>query len=151
MNLDEIQLVNTPACFEPALDYVVTKMPRFPFDKFTEASNTLSTQMKATGEVMSVGRTAEESLLKAIRSLEENKNHIHMEKFDQEHMTTDDLLDYIKEGTDDRIYAISQLMWMGVDHQRINAITKIDMFFLDKIKKIVDFEKEMEENVDDPA
>ena len=150
LDLHEIQLANTPACFEPALDYVVTKMPRFPFDKFPAASNTLSTQMKATGEVMSVGRTFEESLLKAIRSLEENKNHIHMEKFDSEHMTTDDLLEYIKEGTDDRLYAISQLMWMGVDHSRICNITQIDMFFLDKIKKIVDFEKEMEANPDSP-
>lgn len=144
MNLDEIQLVNTPACFEPALDYIVTKMPRFPFDKFASASNVLSTQMKATGEVMSVGRTLEESLLKAIRSLETGKNHIHMEKFDTAHMTTDELLEYIKEGTDDRLYAIAQLMWMGVDHSRICNITQIDMFFLDKIKKIVDFEKEME-------
>ena len=146
MNLDEIQLANTPACFEPTLDYVVTKMPRFPFDKFTSASNVLSTQMKATGEVMSVGRTLEESLLKAIRSLEDGKNHIHMDKFDSEHMTVDQLLDYIKDGTDDRIYAISQLMWMGVDHSRICDITQIDMFFLDKIKKIVDLEKEMEKN-----
>ena len=146
MNLHEIQLANTPACFEPTLDYVVTKMPRFPFDKFPAAQNTLSTQMKATGEVMSVGRTFEESLLKAIRSLEESKNHIHMEKFDSNHMTVDELLEYIKEGTDDRIYAISQLMWMGVDHSRICNITQIDMFFLDKIKKIVDFEKELEVN-----
>ena len=146
MDLHEIQLANTPACFEPALDYVVTKMPRFPFDKFPAAQNTLSTQMKATGEVMSVGRTFEESLLKAIRSLEENKNHIHMAKFDSEHMTVDELLEYVKEGTDDRLYAISQLMWMGVDHSRICNITQIDMFFLDKIKKIVDFEKEMEAN-----
>ena len=84
MDLDEIKLANTPACFEPALDYVVTKMPRFPFDKFTDASNVLSTQMKATGEVMGVGRTFEESLLKSIRSLEDHKNHIHMEKFDRE-------------------------------------------------------------------
>lgn len=144
MNLDEIQLVNTPACFEPSLDYVVTKMPRFPFDKFASASNVLSTQMKATGEVMSVGRTMEESLLKAIRSLEDGKNHIHMAKFDSEHMTTDELLAYIREGTDDRIYAISQLMWMGVDHSRICNITGIDMFFLDKIKNIVDFKKELE-------
>ena len=144
MNLEEIQLANTPACFEPALDYVVTKMPRFPFDKFTLASNVLSTQMKATGEVMSVGRTLEESLLKAIRSLEDGKNHLHLAKFDQKNMSREELLDYIKEGTDDRIYAISQLMWLGVDHQRINAITKIDMFFLDKIKKIVDFEKRIE-------
>ncbi|MBO7564752.1 MAG: carbamoyl-phosphate synthase large subunit, partial [Clostridiales bacterium] len=147
MNLDEIQLANTPACFEPALDYVVTKMPRFPFDKFPAAMNKLSTQMKATGEVMSVGRTFEESLLKAIRSLEDSKNHIHMPKFDSEHMSVDDLLDYIKEGTDDRIYAISQLMWLGVDHSRICNITGIDMFFLDKIKKIVDFEREMEANI----
>lgn len=146
MNLHEIRLANTPACFEPTLDYVVTKMPRFPFDKFPAAQNTLSTQMKATGEVMSVGRTFEESLLKAIRSLEESKNHIHMEKFDSNHMTVDELLEYIKEGTDDRIYAISQLMWMGVDHSRICNITQIDMFFLDKIKKIVDFEKELEVN-----
>ena len=70
MTLDEIQIANTPAAFEPALDYVVTKMARFPFDKFTSASNKLSTQMKATGEVMSIGRTIEESLLKAVRSLE---------------------------------------------------------------------------------
>ena len=74
------------------------------------AHNTLSTQMKATGEVMSVGRTFEESLLKAIRSLEESKNHLHMEKFDSSRMSIDELLEYIKEGTDDRIYAISQLM-----------------------------------------
>ena len=150
MNLDEIQLANTPACFEPALDYVVTKIPRFPFDKFPAASNKLSTQMKATGEVMSVGRTFEESLLKAIRSLEEHKNHIHMEKFDSKNMSTEALLDYIREGTDDRIYAISQLMWMGVDHSTICNITQIDMFFLDKIKKIVDFEKELEANPDQP-
>ncbi|MBR3401138.1 MAG: carbamoyl-phosphate synthase large subunit [Parasporobacterium sp.] len=146
LNLDEIMLANTPACFEPSLDYVVTKMPRFAFDKFSSASNTLSTQMKATGEVMSVGRTMEESLLKAIRSLEINKNHIHMEKFDKKNMSVEDLLEYIKSGTDDRIYAISQLMWMGVDHSRICNITGIDMFFLDKIKLIVDFEKEMELN-----
>ena len=151
MTLDEIQLANTPACFEPALDYVVTKMPRFPFDKFTTASNILSTQMKATGEVMSVGRTMEESLLKAIRSLEDGKNHIHMEKFDSQHMTTQELLDYVAEGTDDRIYAISQLMWMGVDHSRICNISGIDMFFLDKIKNIVDFERELEAHPNDPA
>lgn len=148
MELHEIRLANTPACFEPSLDYVVTKMPRFPFDKFPEAMNTLSTQMKATGEVMSVGRTFEESLLKAIRSLEEGKNHIHMEKFDSSHMSVEELLEYIKEGTDDRIYAISQLMWMGVDYAQICNITQIDMFYLDKIKKIVEFEKELEENHD---
>ena len=144
MQLHEIKLANTPACFEPTLDYVVTKMPRFPFDKFPTALNALSTQMKATGEVMSVGRSFEESFLKAIRSLEDGRNHIHLEKFDSAHMTVEQLLDYIKEGTDDRLYAISQLMWMGVDASLICDITQIDMFFVDKIKKIVDLEKELE-------
>ncbi len=151
LRLDEIQLANTPACFEPTLDYVVTKMPRFPFDKFPAAQNQLSTQMKATGEVMSVGRCFEESLLKAVRSLENQKIHLHMEKFDSKHMRVDELLDYIKEGTDDRIYAISQLMWLGVDASLVCDITQIDMFFLDKIKQIVDFEKELEQAPGDPA
>ena len=162
MNLDEIRLANTPACFEPAPDYVVTKMPRFPFDKFTLASNVLSTQMKATGETMSVGRTLEESLLKAIRSLEDGKNHIHLEKFDvanlidktpdgnsvysetEKKQAIEKLLSYIEEGTDDRIYAISELLWLGADEQAIYQRTGIDMFFLDKIKNIVDFEKKIE-------
>ncbi|SEQ52308.1 carbamoyl-phosphate synthase large subunit [Lachnospiraceae bacterium NE2001] len=157
MNLDEIKLANTPACFEPTLDYVVTKMPRFPFDKFTLASNVLSTQMKATGETMSIGRTAEESLLKAIRSLEDGKNHIHLEKFDVKSLSDksdskeakkeaiEKLLKYVEDGTDDRIYALSQLIWLGVDLQVIYSKTRIDMFFLDKIKNIVDFEKKIEE------
>ncbi len=155
MNLDEIQLANTPACFEPTLDYVVTKIPRFPFDKFTTASNVLSTQMKATGETMSVGRTFEESLLKAIRSLEDGKNHIHLEKFDVASLSDKSgpdsrkeaigkLLAYIEEGTDDRIYAISELLWLGADLQSIYSRTRIDMFFLDKIHKIVDFEIKIE-------
>ena len=151
LRLDEIQLANTPACFEPTLDYVVTKMPRFPFDKFPATQNQLSTQMKATGEVMSVGRCFEESLLKAVRSLENQKIHLHMEKFDSKHMRVDELLDYIKEGTDDRIYAISQLMWLGVDASLVCDITQIDMFFLDKIKQIVDFEKELEQAPGDLA
>ena len=108
MTLDEIPLANTPASFEPALDYVVTKMPRFPFDKFTEADNSLSTQMKATGEVMSIGRTLEESLLKAVRSLETGHFHLHDPKFD--HLKGDELLHYIRTGTDDRIFAIAELM-----------------------------------------
>ena len=148
MDLHEIKLANTPACFEPSLDYVVTKMPRFPFDKFPNALNKLSTQMKATGETMSVGRSFEESFLKAIRSLEDGKNHIHLTKFDSDHMSVEELLDYVKDGTDDRLYAISQLMWFGVDPSLICDITQIDMFFLDKIKNIVDFEKELEANPD---
>ena len=93
MTLDEIQIANTPASFEPTLDYVVTKMPRFPFDKFADANNALSTQMKATGEVMSIGRTVEESLLKAVRSLEIGLCHLHHRKFGG--MSEGKLLDYI--------------------------------------------------------
>ena len=156
MNLEEIRLANTPACFEPALDYVVTKMPRFPFDKFTLASNVLSTQMKATGETMSIGRSMEESLLKAIRSLEDGKNHIHLAKFDVQTLSDKPapenrkeavrkLLHYIEEGTDDRIYAISELLWLGVDPQVIYTRTRIDLYFLETIRKIVEFEKKLEE------
>ena len=144
MTLDEIQIANTPASFEPALDYVVTKMPRFPFDKFSDASNKLSTQMKATGEIMSIGRTIEESLLKAVRSLEIGVCHLYMPKF--ENKAQEELMEYIKLGTDDRIFAIAELLRRGTDAGLINNATKIDMLFLDKIRKIVLFEKEIEAN-----
>ena len=149
MTLDEIMLVNTPASFEPALDYVVTKMPRFPFDKFTDANQKLGTQMKATGEVMSVGRTFEESLLKAIRSLETGVNHLYMYKFKTEE--TDSLMDYIKIGTDDRIYAIAELLRRGCKVSVIAVETRIDRFFLDKMQKIVDMEKELKLCLGDKA
>ena len=139
LTLDEIMLANTPASFEPTLDYVVTKVARFPFDKFSDASNQLGTQMKATGEVMSVGRTMEESLLKAVRSLETGVCHIYHKKFDD--WTVDRMLSYIKEGTDDRLYAIAELIRRGVELALIYNSTKIDMFFLEKFKNIVEFEK----------
>ena len=145
MRLEEIPLANTPASFEPALDYVVFKIPRFPFDKFTLASNKLSTQMKATGEVMSVGRTFEESLLKAVRSLETGVCHIYNKKFDN--MQTEEMMTYIKDGTDDRIYAIAELIRRNVDLGLIYDTTKIDMFFLEKIKNIVDEETVLAQNV----
>ena len=138
MHLEEIALANTPACFEPALDYVVSKMARFPFDKLEGASNRLSTQMKATGEVMSVGRTIEESLLKAVRSLEIGACHIHLPRFDGK--PVDELLSYIHEGTDDRLFAIAELIRRGVDLGLIYDRTRIDMLFLEKIRNIVDFE-----------
>ena len=139
LTLDEIRIANTPASFEPALDYVVTKIARVPFDKFSDASNQLGTQMKATGEVMSVGRTMEESLLKAVRSLETGVCHIYHKKFDD--WTVDRMLSYIKEGTDDRLYAIAELIRRGVELALIYNSTKIDMFFLEKFKNIVEFEK----------
>ena len=144
MRLDEIMLANTPASFEPALDYVVTKMPRFPFDKFSSANNRLSTQMKATGEVMSIGRTIEESLLKAARSLEIGVCHLYMKKFDS--FADEELLSYIADGTDDRIYAITELLRRGTDLGLIYDRTKIDMLFLEKIKNIVRTEKALKEN-----
>lgn len=139
MTLDEIKLANTPASFEPTLDYVVTKMARFPFDKFDSASNKLTTQMKATGEVMSIGRTIEESMLKAVRSLEVGANHIYLPKFDN--IQTEEMLEYIKDGRDDRLYAIAELVRRKIDLGIINTLTQIDMLFLEKIKNIVDFEE----------
>ncbi len=144
LHLDEIQIANTPASFEPTLDYVVAKVARFPFDKFTDASNKLSTQMKATGEVMSIGRTLEEAFLKSIRSLETGVCHLYHKKFD--HYTADQLLEYIKDGTDDRLYAIAQLIRLGTDVSLIQDATKIDMLFLDKLKNIVDFEAVIKAN-----
>lgn len=147
MFLNEIQLVNTPASFEPSLDYVVTKMPRFPFDKFADANNSLSTQMKATGEVMSIGRTIEESLLKAVRSLEQGAYHLHMPKFD--HMETDDLEKYITIGTDDRIYAIGELIRRNTGYEVIHMATGIDMLFIRKLGNIIAMENELRSNKGD--
>ena len=148
MTLDEIRLANTPASFEPALDYIVTKLPRFPFDKFADANNTLSTQMKATGEVMSVGRTFEESLLKGIRSLEIGAFHIHLKKFDD--MDTQALLQYIGVGTDDRIYAVAELFRRGCDVDSIAGVTGIDRFFLRGIRRITRMEEELKACPFDP-
>lgn len=147
MHLEEIELANTVASFEPSMDYVVTKMPRFPFDKFSDASNSLGTQMKATGEVMSVGRTIEESLLKAIRSLEVGVFHLHMDKFDEN--TTEELEDYIRIGTDDRIYAIAQLLRRKESVEEISRLSGIDTFFINKFKNIVDMEHIVSENKGD--
>ena len=144
MTLDEIRIANTPASFEPTLDYIVTKLPRFPFDKFTDANNTLSTQMKATGEVMSVGRTWEESLLKGVRSLETGAYHLYLEKFDDVPMQ--ELLDYVRTGTDDRIYAIAELLRRGCGVDTAAEVTGIDRFFLFKIRRIVEKERELKAN-----
>lgn len=149
MHLDEIQIANTPASFEPTLDYIVTKIARFPFDKFTDANNSLNTQMKATGEVMAIGRTFEESLLKAVRSLETGVCHLYDKKFDT--YTYDELMEYIKIGTDDRLFAIAELLYHGADINMIYDNTKIDMFFLERIKHIVDFEEEIKAHIGDIA
>ncbi len=139
MHLDEIPIANTPACFEPSLDYVVTKMPRFPFDKFTDADQSLGTQMKATGEVMSIGRTFEESLLKAVRSLENGRHHLYSSRFDS--MTAEELFSYIREGTDDRICAVAELFRRKADVEAVAGTTGIDPFFLRKIRNITEMEE----------
>ena len=139
MNLEDIQIANTTAAFEPSLDYVVAKLPRFPFDKFTSASNRLGTQMKATGEVMGIGSNLEECLLKAVRSLEIGVSHIYMPKFDGK--SAEELLSYVSEFRDDNLYAIAQLLRLGVSVDRIYEATEITPFFLESFKKIVDFER----------
>ena len=144
MLLEDIKIANTNAAFEPALDYVIAKLPRFPFDKFTNASNHLGTQMKATGEVMGIGSNLEECLLKGIRSLEIGANHIYSAKFN--HMSDDEIRSYISEFRDDNIFAIAELLYRGATVEEIHKITQITPFFLEAIKRIVDMEEALKAN-----
>ena len=139
MSLDEIEIANTTAAFEPRLDYVITKFPRFPFDKFTTATNKLGTQMKATGEVMGIGTNLAESMLKAARSLEVGVSHLYVSKFDK--MSAEEMLEYIKEFKSDNLFAIAELFSRGVTVEEIHKITAITPYFLETIKEIVDFEE----------
>ncbi|MBR2848836.1 MAG: carbamoyl-phosphate synthase large subunit [Clostridia bacterium] len=147
MTLEEIKIANTNAAFEPVLDYVIAKLPRFPFDKFATATNKLGTQMKATGEIMAIGSTLEESLLKAIRSLETGVNHLYMAKFDKK--STEELLEYISEFHDDTIFAAAELFRRGVSVDEIHNITKITPYFLEAIKGIVEYESVIAESKGD--
>jgi carbamoyl-phosphate synthase large subunit len=144
MTLDEIDIANTKASFEPTLDYVVTKIPRFPFDKFDDANRSLSTQMKATGEVMAIGRTIEESMLKAVRSLEIKACHLHLAKFDN--YTVEQLFDLIKQHTDERPFAIMEAFRKGVTIDDIYFMTMIDRFFLEKMYNIYRMEEKLKSN-----
>ena len=144
MALEDIEIANTNAAFEPRLDYVVAKLPRFPFDKFASAPNTLGTQMKATGEVMGIGTTLEECLLKSVRSLETGACHFHLPKFDD--MSEAELLEYIEEFKDDNIFAVAELMRKGVTVEKLHNVTKITPYFLESIKKIVEKEKDVKAN-----
>ena len=144
LTLDEIMnpvTGKTYACFEPALDYVVTKFPRFPFDKFETADRRLSTQMKATGEVMAIGRNFEESLQKAIRSLETGTQHIGLKKKQAEELTTEDIERRIRICDDERLFIIGEALRRGYDWEQIVEWSKIDKFFIWKIKKLIDFEQ----------
>ncbi len=144
-HLDEIKLANTPASFEPALDYVVTKIARFPFDKFEKASKQLSTQMKATGEVMAIGRTFEESFLKAVRSLEVGLDHVWLPRFDE--MSSAKLWEYVHTPTDERMYAIAELLRRGTASIRIADESSIDAYFIEKVDGIVRMEQALREAV----
>ncbi len=149
MALEDIKIANTNAAFEPALDYVIAKLPRFPFDKFSSAANTLGTQMKATGEVMGIGSNLEECLLKSVRSLEIGACHFHLPKFDGK--TDEALLEYLKEFKDDNIFAIAELMRRGHSAQELHEITKITAYFLEAVANIVAMENKLSANVNDLA
>ena len=150
MTLDEILNPITKksyACFEPSIDYIVTKFPRLPFDKFPNADRQLGTQMKATGEVMSIGRNFEESFLKAVRSLEIKCDHITHK--DVSKYNTEKLWECIKLRDDLRIFIIAELLRRKENIEDIIDITHIDRFFLDKIKNIIELEEKLYRNKTD--
>ena len=147
MTLDEIEVAGGLASTEPSLDYIVAKFPRFPFDKFSDATNVLGTQMKATGEVMGIGSTLTESFLKSIRSLETGVCHLHLAKFDG--MSRNSLMEYISEFKDDNMYAIAELLRRGISVADIHEVTKITELFLEAFKTIIDMEKTLRERVND--
>ncbi|MBT2683099.1 carbamoyl-phosphate synthase large subunit [Bacillus sp. ISL-37] len=133
----------TYACFEPALDYVVTKIPRWPFDKFESANRTLGTQMKATGEVMAIGRTFEESLLKAIRSLEADVIHLSLNNQSE---INDELLEKrIRKAGDERLFYLAEAIRRGIFIETLHSWSKIDLFFLHKLERLIAFEQELAE------
>ncbi len=144
MELKDIKIANTNAAFEPVLDYVVAKLPRFPFDKFSQAANTLGTQMKATGEVMGIGSTLEECLLKSVRSLEIGACHFYLSKFDK--MPKDELIDYISTFKDDNIFAIAELLRRGVTVAELHEVTQITAYFIEALERIIKLESKIKDN-----
>lgn len=145
LHLDEIRndvTEETPASFEPAIDYVVVKIPRWPFDKFSNADRTLTTSMKSTGEVMAIGRTFEEALQKALRSLDIDKDF----GAGYENWSETELKRLLEIPTDDRIFAIYEALKRGISIKAIADLSCIDPFFINKIAKIVQMEAELKEN-----
>ena len=152
-NLDEIPnfvTKQTAACFEPVLDYVVVKFPKFPFDKFVYAARKLGTQMKATGEVMAIGRTFEEALMKAARGAEIGVNSLNLKVFAEE--SDAKIKERVADCTDQRIFAVFQALKRGImSVDEIHAVTMIDEWFLNKMKKLVDREAQFAEIKDGKA
>ena len=149
MTLDEIMVAGTTAIHEPSLDYVVAKFPRFPFDKFTSASNLLGTQMKATGEVMGIGANLCECILKSVRSLEIGVNHLYLAKFDS--MSNDELFDYLTDFKSDTLFAVTELIRRNVSLEKLHEATKITPLFLEAFKNIVDMENLLKTKKDKKA
>ena len=147
MALEDIPVAGGTAAIEPSLDYIVAKFPRFPFDKFTSAPNTLGTQMKATGEVMGIGSTLDECFLKSVRSLETGVCHFYHPKFDA--MSVEQIYDYIKESKDDNIYAVTELIRRGETIENLHEATMITELFLESLKRIVDMEALLRDNKND--
>ena len=143
--LDEIPNAvtgKTKACFEPTIDYCVLKIPRLPFDKFTTASRTLGTQMKATGEVMAIANSFEGAVMKAIRSLELNVRALKLDKLEK--LYTDEIEDLLVQVTDERLFVVAEALRRGISPQKINHITKMDIWFLEGFQRIIDMENELE-------
>ena len=141
-NLDEIENAvtkTTKACFEPTIDYIVLKFPRWPFDKFVTADRSLGTQMKATGEVMAIERSFEASLLKAIRSLEIGLTHLEMPELKA--LSDEEIKERINRVDDERIFVVAEAMRRGVTIEEIYSITKINQWFLYKIGNIIKMER----------
>ncbi|WP_243289943.1 carbamoyl-phosphate synthase large subunit [Bacillus sp. FJAT-47783] len=134
----------TYACFEPALDYVVSKIPRWPFDKFESANRHLGTQMKATGEVMAIGRNFEESILKAVRSLETGVYHLTLKDADQ--IDDETIEKRIRKAGDERLFYIGEALRRGVTIEQIHEWSQIDLFFLRKLRNIIAHERVLKEN-----
>ena len=147
MALEDIAIANTNAAFEPRLDYVIAKLPRFPFDKFATAPNTLGTQMKATGEVMGIGSNLEECFLKSIRSLEIGANHVYLPKF--EAMSDDKLKAYLGQFKDDTIFCVAELLRRGATVAQLHELTQITSYFLEAIVNIIEMEKRLKGAVKD--
>ena len=142
--LDEIPNAvtgKTTACFEPTIDYCVLKIPRLPFDKFTTASRTLGTQMKATGEVMAIANSFEGAVMKAIRSLELNVRALKLDKLEE--LYTDEIEELLVQVTDERLFVVAEALRRGFSPQKIYSITKMDIWFLDGFKRIIDMEEEL--------
>ncbi|KAF0197001.1 MAG: carbamoyl-phosphate synthase large subunit [Bacillota bacterium] len=143
LRLDEIinAVTGTSACFEPALDYIVVKIPRWPFDKFAQAERSLGSQMKATGEVMAIGRNFASALHKAIRSLELGLDSLRMARLQP--LSTEDLWTLLRRPDDERLFVIYDLLRRGVSPQELHAQSWIDMFFLEKLWELVQVERDL--------